>query len=491
MELIQQELTYFTPTTGKFSGFTETTDAIIPDSYPDIDEVAFSCATINVKDELPQADRVLVSGQIDAVVLYRSGDDPALHQLNIPLSFAHIEEAPGVGPDALFFMRCGVSQVSVRIVNSRKISVSCSAVLESECCQPTTARLTAEADDETGKLEQRRRMSVVPLASAVAVRRFVVLDDIEMEQGAAPAPLHTEVELRGTECSVENGRIILNGSARLRIWDLRDEGTVSVRTHDIPFHQIIDADGLSDGAPTRVQLSCHSAICHYSNEDILSVNLNTEALFWQEAQKELRWVDDLYHLEDTLQANFQPLTLASCSHGGAFSGECTETLSAAHPVSEVLSASALCTSVLPVEDNALKLILACSVLYLDDTRQLRQLDRQQTCAFRVDADIRDAQPVCIQLETEPSVHDNQIALGLRVSGQLVRCVPVSLPNLTDVQCTPAPDAQERPLKLIFVRDSQPLWQIAKENRATVQAIRQSNHLAENMEQVSNAVLLVP
>lgn len=490
MELIQQELKYFTPTPGSFSGFTETTDAIIPDSYPDISEVAFSCATINVKDELPQTDRILVSGQIDAVVLYRTEDSQDLYRLNIPLSFAHIEETPGIAPQTLYFMQSGIAQVNVRIINSRKVSISCSAVLKSERCLPTAVSLTTDLED-ADRIERRRRTSVLPVISGASIKRFVILDDIEMKQGVSSSPLHIKVDFTGAECSVSNGKIVLNGSAHLQIWDQTADNTVTLRAHDIPFHQIIETDSLADGMQTYVQLSCHSAICHYSNEDVLSVNLNTEGLFWQESQKKLEWIDDLYPLDGELQADFETISLASCCHAGSFSGTCSELLSTAHTVSDVLSASLLCTSILPSEENTLKLILACSILYLDDMRQPRQLDRQQTCSFQLDSPIEGKQPAYLQLQADASPQENQIALHIRLTGQWLQAATVTVPNLSNARVVSTTDTSTHPLKLLFIRESLPLWQIAKENRVTARAIREANHLAENVEQISNSVLLVP
>ena len=490
MELIQQELKYFTPVPGSFSGFTETTDAIIPDSYPDISEVAFSCATINVKDELPQTDRILISGQIDAVILYRTESSPELYRLNIPLSFAHIEETPGISPDTLFFMQGGIAQVNVRIINSRKISVSCSAVIKSERCSPTATNLT-EGLEDADQIESQRRISTIPVIAAAAIKRFVVLDDIEMKQGAASSPLHIKADITGTECSVSNGKLVLNGSVHLQVWDLTTDNSVMLRTHDIPFHQIIETDSLADGLQTYAQLSCHSAICHYANEEVLSVNLNTEGLFWQEAQKKLEWIDDLYALNGELQPDFETLSLTSCCHNGAFSGTCSETLSTAHTVSEVLSAELICTSILPSEENTLRMILACSILYLDETRQPRQLDRQQTCAFQLDSPVEGKRPVCMQLQAEVSPQENQIALQIRISGQWLQTAAVSIPNLAKARILTSEDGQTRPLKLLFIRESLPLWQVAKANRVSPRVIREANHLPENTEQIKNSVLLIP
>ena len=68
MEPIRTDLQYFEPTHTIHTSFTERTDAIVPDAEPDIGRILCAYASVNVKDELPQNDRILLSGTVSAVV---------------------------------------------------------------------------------------------------------------------------------------------------------------------------------------------------------------------------------------------------------------------------------------------------------------------------------------------------------------------------------------------------------------------------------------
>ena len=84
MEPIRTDLQYFEPTHTIHTSFTERTDAIVPDAEPDIGRILCAYASVSVKDELPQNDRILLSGTVNAVVLFRPDGQDTIRFLQIP-----------------------------------------------------------------------------------------------------------------------------------------------------------------------------------------------------------------------------------------------------------------------------------------------------------------------------------------------------------------------------------------------------------------------
>ena len=83
MEPIRTDLQYFEPTHTIHTSFTERTDAIVPDAEPDIGRILCAYASVSVKDELPQNDRILLSGTVSAVVLFRPDGQDTIRFLQI------------------------------------------------------------------------------------------------------------------------------------------------------------------------------------------------------------------------------------------------------------------------------------------------------------------------------------------------------------------------------------------------------------------------
>ena len=491
MDLIRQELKFYIPSGEKISGFSETTDVIIPDSYPDFDESVFSCATINVKDELKQPGRILISGQIDAVILYRCYSQDGLYRLNIPLNFAHVEDTKGVLENALHFMRYDISQVDVRMVNSRKISVTCTCVMYPKAFEPSFRSVTSGIQDPEPSLCTRSSKQTVKMISAAETKRFVILDDLELSQKDDQTPIHTEVRFEGVECAVSNGRLILNGTAILGIWEKNENTQVLYHRHNIPFHQILESDTLCDNVPTRIFLSCHSVICHYANSEILSVNINTEALSLQETQHEICGIEDLYDLNRQAEPVFQPISLSTISENGSFTCSGSETLTAANSISDIISTELTVCSMLPAEPNEVKCILSCSLLYLDDAQKIHHLQKQHPVVLHCNG-LENAGSVSdLVCTADTSAQDKQITLRISGKGSMMKCDTLSFPNLHELSFSPADAPDVHPIRILFIEEPTSLWQIAKKNRSTTQMIAQCNGLAENITEVSHMKLLIP
>ena len=125
-----------------WNNYEETTDAIVPDTFPDIARIAAVYGSPQLKDDAPQSGRVLISGSVRMTVLYVPEDGGALRRLDIPISFAHIEEAAGINEDSRLFVTCRVVAADAHVMNSRKLSATATLSI---CCQvlaPDTVQLT-------------------------------------------------------------------------------------------------------------------------------------------------------------------------------------------------------------------------------------------------------------------------------------------------------------------------------------------------------------
>ena len=94
MELNQTSICYYDKRLDRIAACTETADTIVPDTFPDVGRVVCAYGTAAVKDQTPQSGRLLISGTVQAVVLYEP-EGGGLRRLTVPVSFAHIEECDG------------------------------------------------------------------------------------------------------------------------------------------------------------------------------------------------------------------------------------------------------------------------------------------------------------------------------------------------------------------------------------------------------------
>ena len=217
MELVRKSIPYYDVILDNVTVYEESTDAIVPDTFPDIARITYADGTVSVKDKSPQNDRILVSGSVMATVLYQPENETGLRRLDIPLNFAHIEDGRGVGTDSVCFIRCTVAAVSARAVNSRKISVTARLCFESSAYKPVELAYTERIDSGETPLEVLYDTREIPLLCAADTGEFTVLDDLELANADDLELLHTGCALRQNECRAMNGRVVVRGEALLRM----------------------------------------------------------------------------------------------------------------------------------------------------------------------------------------------------------------------------------------------------------------------------------
>ena len=132
MELNQTSICYYDKRLDRIAACTETADTIVPDTFPDVGRVVCAYGTAAIKDQTPQSGRLLISGTVQAVILYEP-EGGGLRRLTVPVSFAHIEECDGLDADAVCAVTCRTAAVDATAVNSRKLSVSVQLCFSIEC----------------------------------------------------------------------------------------------------------------------------------------------------------------------------------------------------------------------------------------------------------------------------------------------------------------------------------------------------------------------
>lgn len=494
MELVRKSIPYYDVILDNVTVYEESTDAIVPDTFPDIARIVYADGVAAVKDQSPQNDRILVSGSVSATVLYQPEGETGLRRLDVPLSFAHIEEGRGVGTDSVCFVRCSVAAVNARAVNSRKVSVTARLCFEATAYHPETLTYTEQVEGGETPLEVLYDTREVSLLHAANTGEFTVLDDLELNHADDLELLHTDCTLRQNECRAMNGRVLVRGEAMLRLLVRDDTGSLQQITQNVPFTQTIDVEGLTEGEPVTLRLAVRNVDCVLANGGLLSVGVGASALVLRDGTHAVRTIRDLYQTKHELQIQASPVKAHCCALCGSFAADGAETIPVGMRVTQYICAKAVCTGVQVEGDDAIQLRAETDILYLDDEGSLYQTHRTVNVPVRASARLNGAMPqdVILQATTTPSGEDS-VSLRLAVSGQLIRTGQEGFQDITAL----AISDEERPgkgdvtLVLRCVDDGEQLWDIAKQYATTMAAIRAANGLTDDQQAVSAQMLLIP
>ncbi|MBP3311332.1 MAG: DUF3794 domain-containing protein [Butyricicoccus sp.] len=494
MELVRKSIPYYDVILDNVTVYEESADAIVPDTFPDIARIAYADGMVTVGDQSPQNDRILVSGSVAATVLYQPEGETGLRRLDIPLSFAHIEEGRGVGADSVCFVRCSVAAVNARAVNSRKVSVTARLCFETSAYQPETLGYTEQIDSGELPLEVLYDTREISLLRAADTGEFTVLDDLELNSADDLELLHTDCILRQNECRAMNGRLLVRGEGVLRLLLRDDTGSLQQITQTVPFTQMLDVEGLTEGEPVTLRLAVRSVDCVLASGGLLSVGIGAAALVLRDETHTVRTIRDLYQTKHDLQVQAGQAGAHCCALCGGFSADGMETMPVGMRVTQYVCAKAVCTGAQAEDDGTIQLKAEADVVYLDDEGSLYQARRTMSVPVRPNAPLHGAVPqdIALQVTAAPSGEDS-VSLRLAVSGQLVRTRQESFQDITSLEVS----AEEKPgmgdvtLVLRCVEDGEPLWDIAKQYATTTAAIRAANGLAEDQQTVGAQMLLIP
>ncbi|MGN1031433.1 MAG: SPOCS domain-containing protein [Butyricicoccaceae bacterium] len=496
MELIKSSLKTMRIMLDSARNYEETTDAIVPDTFPDIGRIAAVYGSAQVKDDAPQSGRLLVSGSVRMTVLYVPEDSTELKKLEIPVSFAHIEECRSITEQTLTFVTCRVISADARIVNSRKLAVTAMLSISCRAFEPAEEEITSAVEDSENRLEILPSEHTVTLPVAVLRREFTVMEDMELANSAEYTALTApRGELRLNECRLTNGKAVLRGEAVLRNLAITQEGALKPVDTVVPFTQIFEASEFSEGQQIGVCFCIRHLDCELDDTGTLTVGIGCCALLTAYETRSITSIADIYHLDHPLKTEVRPLELAAGHPVSDLSCEASETVPAGMKVTSVADVTAALDCLIS-EPSRTVLRLMCAIVYRSDDDQYYTIHRAVSVPLILPDGSTSVHLTGLLTRASASISgEDSIVLSISGRCSLISEDPVHLSDLTSLDILEdASDADGRDavsLILRYVESEERLWDIAKSYRTTVDAIRQANHIGGDCHSAHGQMLLIP
>lgn len=196
-----------------FSQVTLDDDYIVRDNKPDVIKIIYSGGTIVFEESRISNQTLWVSGKLEFYVLYRSDENISkLEVLNGSVPFQEKLVMDHVSDMDQARVYAEIEDISISLINSRKLSIravaNLKAIVEEEIEEEIASQLEA-FDDCQQNISEKELLSI--LASEKDLIRFH--DEIKLSNAKANIGkiIWQDVNLRGTESSITNGRIHIQG----------------------------------------------------------------------------------------------------------------------------------------------------------------------------------------------------------------------------------------------------------------------------------------
>ena len=234
-------------------------DVNIPDLRPDIDKVIFHSGVIKVEEAKAGNGQVTVKGTLAVSILYISDEEEEpLGKVETGLPFEEQFHMEGVETGDAVCVRHMLEDLSVGIINSRKISVR--ALMTMELCVRDIFDESAAVDVETDVMAEYRKKPLQIMETTVCKKdifRFRHEENLPTHLPNIFEVLYGAVLPAGMECRAGDDKLIIKGVVKLFFLYAPDGEEEHARFYEtiIPMQGEVPCNGMRDGMIPCVDVS--------------------------------------------------------------------------------------------------------------------------------------------------------------------------------------------------------------------------------------------
>ena len=448
----------------------QTQELIIPDSMPDASRTLICCAEPEVQSKTNREGSLLVTGTLRTGCLY-ADEAGGLQLLTSELPFTVKLECAELREDTQTLVRCCVRSADSRLINSRKVLLRVSVLVQADGYEPQTQSMSV-LKDPPACLQLKTQTYETNAPVELSERAFQVSEELNLPDGRPQIARLVSCSLTPVvqEQGLVGSKAVLKGTANLQITYLDNENALRTLSFSVPFSQYCQMEGDYDQDETLESV-------------LLVTGVQLEPVASEQSQKLLFGAG---LLAQCMVVQPQALTLR-------------EPVRASFPVQ---AAAVLDCRVYPdaqalerTDDGVtVHVPLRADLVYTDPDGAV------QAETFRTEVSCHTAlsenglcEAVCtIQPEGYASAGSGAVELRYDAVFQVQTFSRQTLQNLSGgtLDLTKQQNTQRPSVVIRRMSENAALWDLARQYRTTAQSIQQANHLTQP-EADAGRLLLIP
>jgi len=481
----------------------ETMEFIVPDACPDIFRVVDTSCTLFLGNKEAQDGRAILSGTARVSVLYEPDGEggPCCLDLNVPWT-SNLDRGD-IHPNCKITVIPRVLGAETRLLNPRKVLVKVEIALPMRIYAPRTSDICCgvSCGEETG-VQQRKNTYKTYMVLNVQEKNFTFSDDLAISGNKPPAEkiLRQRVEIVPGEARIIGTKLILKGEVHLFILYQAMDNTQSVVRFELPYSQIMEAQGAEEEAVPTVDIMMNDMTSDLSDSEgrtiAVTLSLTAQAVIREERAVEV--LSDLYSILYDMKTNRSVLDLNTKGGSGILHQAVREIAEVPENVNSVIDVEAqVGRTNISREGNEMVISAeACvNALCMGDGGRLNSVKRTFPVTTRLEADDDDNLVVDPQIGGEsiatPASNGIEVRLGLDFRYLLLKPQQVACASNPVLDEKAPHDTIGKPsVVLRSVAPGETLWEIARDYSTTMNDIMQANGM-EGEEPLSGQLLLIP
>lgn len=466
----------------------------IPDGLPDIGRVVGAWGQPVIRSKEWRHDSIGFSGGMLVWVLYAPENGEPEQVVTGWIPFQCRWDLPESAEEGQIRLRCLPRIVDGRSVSPRKLLVRAGMAVMAEGYSPVSIQTTVPMGEEQG-LELLRRRYPLRLNREAGEKAFMLEETFPVSDGElrCHAILNCSLEPKLSECRVLADKLVFRGTGKLKLLCRYEDGRASVREFDLPFSQYTQLEGLYEADPAAdIAFGITSLEPELEEDGQLHIRCGVVAQYLISDREMVEVLQDAYSLQQELQIARDEAVFPALldSRRENMYGERTirgeaERIEDIRYLPDFSRIQAIDTGFSITVPGSLQLL--CT----DAAGNLFTLTEKWDLEHSLPAD-RDAQISASVLmpELQTSLTGGQIAVKAEIPLQVNTAATQRIPMILSVEpgARKSKDAA-RPSLVLMRGNGKSLWELAKENATTMEAIQKASGFTGEPE--PGQLLLIP
>jgi len=495
MQFDKLPVAYLQKLTGQLRSQEQTQEVRLPESLPDVGNVLGAWGQVIVRGKEWNGDHMAVSCGVMAWVLYTPEEEETVCSVETWIPFSMKWELPDSRFDGKILTSCLLKNVDARSISARKLMVRASLDAMAEAWVPGQGEL-ARPVNLPEDVQILTATYPIQLPKETGEKAFLLEEQIDLPSSGPKVEkiMYYSLQPEITDQKVMAGKVVFRGSGALHILYKTEDGRLCTYDYDLPFSQYADLDGTYDQDPDLWIQPCITSLEVMLDENgalQVKAGILGQYLLWE---KDLITVaEDAYSPQRTVTPIVQQLTLP------AVLDQMTQTIRP--EVSTQADARQIVDATFQPAygqwdrtEMGVQMALPgqFQFLYYEPTGELCssvtswQGEWSMNTALDSMVDMR-INPVGKAIAMSGAGNVN---LQAELSVDSVTTIGQGIPMVTGLELGEAekPDPN-RPGLILCRKGNRRLWDVAKQNRTTVERILSANNLEG--EPAEDTVLLIP
>lgn len=473
----------------------QTLELRLSDGMPDVGRIVSSWGQCVLRSKEWHSDSVAVTGGITVWVLYAPEDGTEPRVVEGWLPFQLKWDLPQDCPEGKLRIRMLLRFVDARSVSARKMILRAGAAVMAEAFVPVEED-TWSAGDVPEDVQLLKNQYPVRFYKEAGEKTFQLDEDLTLP-GSAPQPeklIYYSMNPEITESKIVDDKVVFRGNAALHLLYRSEEGQIHHWDFPVPFSQYAQLEqGHSADAKADLAMSVTNLELDLDDEGHLRLKCALAGQYLVDDREILEIIEDAYspqrEVDMDQKEGMLPVVLENRTE-------------AIHPEQTIQAEANLAADIrflpdfprqYPGKDGVrMEQPGMFQVLYYGDNGTLHGATARWEGQQDISADRNSKLTVVPTAVSEPQVTlgDGSIAVKTQLPLRITAVTRQTIPMVTGLRLEEVREPDPgRPSLILYRAGYGNLWQIAKENGSTVEAIEKANNLQEAPE--AGKMLLIP